>query len=181
MEGGVRDEASWELPLFRESGFSDGNGGVSGSPGTMERSRGTKDRRTLPGQPRSAPPGLPQHPGCSPSARGAPELAARMLTGWGEGGGKDTEREKLKDFNTNNLQGVFCKQNGGQGARSTCLSALPLIVWGRRVKALLYLCAPVPERLRRLWVLLGDGSCSKSIFAPKPPICAAFASFLSHA
>lgn len=51
-------------------------------------------------------------------------------------GGEKEEGEtaKLKDFNTNNLQGVFCKQNGGHHARSTCLSTLTLIVWGRRTK-----------------------------------------------
>jgi len=59
-------------------------------------------------------------------------------------GGKEGEREKPKDFNTNNLQGVFCKQNGGHRARSTCLSALTLIVWGRRRKKIpLAACAAV--------------------------------------
>lgn len=48
--------------------------------------------------------------------------------GWGERG----ERGKPNDFNTNNLQGAFCKQRGGHHARSTCLSALTLIVRGRR-------------------------------------------------
>lgn len=42
------------------------------------------------------------------------------------------ERGKPNDFNTNNLQGAFCKQRGGHHARSTCLSALTLIVRGRR-------------------------------------------------
>lgn len=84
-----------------------------------------------------APPLCRRQPGLSPRARGARKLAGRMLTRQGEGNRREKRRgreKKLKDFNTNNLQGVFCKQNGGHRARSTCLSALTLIVWGRRRK-----------------------------------------------
>lgn len=61
---GVRGEArARELPLSLESGFSDGNGGVSSSPWTMAPfaplPAGTKEREDAAGEPRSAPPAPP--------------------------------------------------------------------------------------------------------------------------
>lgn len=120
-------------------------------PPSLRSPRAQRSGGTLPGSPARLPPARGRarggcagaaaatraQPGRSPGALGARKPAGRMLTSWGEGEKKkkkDGEREKLKDFNTNNLQGVFCKQNGGQGARSTCLSALTLIVRGRRGK-----------------------------------------------
>lgn len=76
---GIRGEArARELPLSLESGFSDGNGGVSSSPWTMAPfaplPAGTKEREDAFGEPRSAPParrGCRRCPGAAgPLARG---------------------------------------------------------------------------------------------------------------
>lgn len=113
---GVRGEARGrELPLSLESGFSDGNGGVSSSPWTMAPfaplPEGTKERGDAAGEPRSAPPGPGQGEGrlCRSCRRysGAAGPLARgprgTKTGWKNanelgGGGKKkkkkTEREK---------------------------------------------------------------------------------------
>lgn len=155
-------------------------------PPSLRSPRAQRSGRTLPGEPRSAPPGPGQSEGrpCRGFRRhsGAAGLLAQgprgTKTGWknantvgGRGEKKDREREKLKDFNTNNLQGVFCKQNGGQGARSTCLSALTLIVWGRRGKrtprlaARVLVVCPCPVAGEAVgdawqwWVMPGTGGC----------------------